>query len=214
MTLTWWCLGSGSAPRCKSWNKLFASITWQNLSPLKCWTRLQWVVATRTCFSTPQVLRMHVMLCSYHSYPQAILVCNKRCPSNTRNYEDIMISHVHWCNDGFILHSNKWWNITGAVNGKPIGINPAKSKFGSIFYIPRKVPLYFKWWVRSVKLWLLHPFFPLHEIMRGNEGTQLLSSICLCDRWHTQSCGGFACLTVNTQFAAYAHYNVPIAIGH
>lgn len=45
--------------------------------------------------------------------------------------------------------------------GKPIGRNPATSKFGNTFYIARKVPLDFRWSVRSIKLWLLHPLFPM-----------------------------------------------------
>lgn len=50
-------------------------------------------------------------------------------------------------------------NILASVKGKPSRELEQKSKFGSTFYIPRKVVSVFKWSVRSIKLWHIRSFY-------------------------------------------------------
>lgn len=58
--LIWSCLGSGSDLLFRSWNKLFVSIMWQNLFPLRFWTKLRWVFTNRTWYSARILMLFHL----------------------------------------------------------------------------------------------------------------------------------------------------------
>ena len=64
VTLTWWCLGSGTASLSKSWSRPCGNTTWPSPSPSKCWTRQRWVAGHR-CRPPPKTAPRPFKISSY-----------------------------------------------------------------------------------------------------------------------------------------------------